>query len=153
MALHIRTQIRNALVTRVTGLTTTLTRVYQNRMEIMADAELPGLLVMNDGDHVGARSIGSQAAPHARKELHTISYKVRAMVKANAGLDDTLDEICREVEIAINGDIFLGGLTDDARLISTQYELDAQGEKLIGIADMVWEFDTWINNNAPDVRA
>jgi hypothetical protein len=108
--------------------------------------------VMNDSEQIVARAIGSQAAPHARMEQRTITFKVRGVVKANSALDDTLDQICKEVEIAISADIFFAGLTDDARLVSTNYQLDAAGEKPVGIADMIWEFDTWAANTAPDVR-
>jgi hypothetical protein len=152
MANHIRKQIRDALIIRVTGLVTTATRVFGNRMEMISDAELPALLVMNDSEQIVARAIGSQAAPHARMEQRTITFKVRGVVKANSALDDTLDQICKEVEIAISADIFFAGLTDDARLVSTNYQLDAAGEKPVGIADMIWEFDTWAANTAPDVR-
>lgn len=153
MAAHIRTQLRTALIARLTGLTATAARVFQNRMEMLSDAELPALVVMNDTDHVANRAIGSQAAPHARLELHTIAFKVRAAAKANSALDDALDEMCKEVEVAIASDIFMGGLTDDARLMSTAHSFDAQGERLIGVADMIWEFDAWYGNTTPDVRA
>jgi hypothetical protein len=153
MANHIRRQIRDALKARLTNLATTGSNVFGNRVEVLSDAELPALLLMNDTDAISARAIGSQAAPHARNEQRTISYKIRATVKANANPDDILDQICLEVEKAINSDIFMGGLTDDARLMSTVYELDSTLDRLLGIADMVWEFDTWVSNTAPDMRA
>lgn len=148
---HIRTQIRNALSTRLTGLTTTGARVFNNRLEPLQFTELPALLVMNDSEIINGRSFGSQLAPHARRELRTISYKVRAVVKANAAIEDTLDQICLETEKAIGSDIFMGGLTVDARLISTVYEKDESSDKVEAIADMIFEFDTWVLNTTPDV--
>ena len=150
---HIRAQIRSALVARLGGLATTGTNVFANRMEILSDPELPALLIMTDGEMVKNRAVGSQAAPHARMELRTESFKVRACAKANTGLDDTLDEICLEVEKAIAADIFMGGLTDDARLMQTVYQLDASGEHPEGTADMIWELSPWVSNTTPDTRA
>lgn len=152
MAAHLRTQIRTVLMTRLIGLATAGNRVFQNRGEMLAVNELPALLVMNDSDQVGARSLGSQAGAHPRAELHTMSYKIRAVVKANAALDDVLDQICKEVEMAVSGDIFMGGLTLDSRLMDTSFELDDQGDTRVGIATMVWEFDTWYLNTTPDVK-
>lgn len=152
---HIRTQLRNAVKTRLTGLTTTGANVFGNRVNPTDDAELPALLVMNDAEQITSRAIGSQVAPHARAEMRTVSLKVRALAKVSTALDDTLDQICLEVEKAIGQDIFLitGGvhLVQDSRLMSTTYELDEQGEKPSGIADMIWDFDVWVANNAPDV--
>lgn len=150
---HVRTQIRNKLVSMLTGLATTTTHVYADRKEVLPDSLWPALLVMNDAEQVVDRAIGSQAAPHARAELRTLTIKVQAAAKAVTGLDDTLDEICLEAEKAIAADIFLGGLTVDARLASTVYTLDAAGEKPAGTADMLWEFDYWVLNTAPDTVA
>jgi hypothetical protein len=150
---HIRTQLRNAIKTRLTGLATTGSSVFNNRQEILSDAELPALIVRNDLDQITSRAIGSQAAPHARMEQRTVSIKVQAYAKQNTGLDDVLDQMCLEVEKAIAADIFMGGLTNDARLMSTSVQFDESSEKVEGSAEMIWEFDTWVPNNAPDTQA
>lgn len=148
---HVRAQIRAKLVAVLSGLATTGANVYANRKELVPASNLPAVFIMNDNDEIKARAIGSQAAPHARNEMSTVMMKIQAAAKATAGLDDTLDEICLEVQKAISADIFLGGLTVDARLMSTVFELDALGETQAGLADMIWEFDFWSANNAPDV--
>ena len=46
---HAHTQIRDAAVLALTGLTSTGSRVYPNRIFTLADANLPGLRVfLND---------------------------------------------------------------------------------------------------------
>lgn len=150
---HLRTQIRNKVLAMLTNLATTGANAFADRKEFLPDAKLPAILVMNDNDQVATRTIGSQAAPHARTEGHTLALKLQAVAKAVTGLDDTLDQICLEVEKAIMADIFLAGLTVDARLMSTVYTLDATGEKPAGIAEMVFEFDYWVQNTAPDTVA
>lgn len=153
MAGHLRKQIRDKLKTVLSGLSTTTTNVFGNRKEIMSETELPAVIIFNDIDQVAARTIGSQVAPHTRMEQRTISYKIQALAKQNAGLDDQLDQICLEVEKAISADIFLGGLTSDARLISTSHQFEESSDRPEGIAEMVWEFDTWVPNTAPDTQA
>lgn len=148
---HIRTQLRDALKTRLTGLATTGARVFANRFEKISDAELPALEIMNDSEQIVSRSIGSQAAPHARSEMRTVSFVVRAMVKTNTAPDDALDQICLEVEKAVASDIFFGGKSMDARLGRTLHRFDADGEKIIGIAEMIFELDAWVSNTDPDV--
>ena len=60
MADHAHKQIRTAIVTALTNLTTTATRVYANRLRPMADADVPGLRIFLDDEN--AEVIDMQAA-------------------------------------------------------------------------------------------
>lgn len=156
-ATHIRTQIRKKLQTILQATATAGAHVFSNRANESGNpfdsSELPALNIENDTDRVTSRSVGSQVAPHAREEERTESFKIAAGVQASANVDDMLDQICLEVEQAIYADIFLGypsaKLTTDARLINTTFRFDESGKTPVGIAEMVWEFDTWINNTNP----
>ena len=50
MANHVRQQVREAVSTLLTGLTTTESRVYQSRITPLQANELPALLVATNGE-------------------------------------------------------------------------------------------------------
>jgi len=147
MANHLRRQIREALATAVTGLTTTSTRVFQSRVYPLQAADLPCLLVHTRSE----RSQPSTVHPNRVIE-RTLEVEVVAIAKATADLDDTLDGIAKEVETALAGPPT--GLVNvgakDVRLISTAIELNGEGEKPTGSATLLYEVDYFNLENAPD---
>lgn len=104
MADHLRKQIRVALVTRVTALSTTGTRVADNREHVFDDATLPGLRVYAVSDGVLSESMSGA------RQARQVTFIVEAVAKANADMENTLDQIAKEVEIAIAADPTLGNL-------------------------------------------
>lgn len=103
MTAHARTQIRDALVTRVTGLTTTGANVFANRYFMFDDATLPGLRVYASSESVQGEYIGG-------RQNRRVEFTVEAVAKANSDLEDTLDQIALEIEVAIATEQTLGGL-------------------------------------------
>ena len=84
---HARTQIRNAVVAALTGLSTTGARVHASRMR-PTDA-LPALLITTDAEVIEQ---GAQ-----RRQMRTMDIVVRGLAKGGDGVDDTLDQIALEV--------------------------------------------------------
>ena len=152
MANHLRQQIREAIGTKVTGLTTTGARVYQSRIYPLSDDELPCLLISSLQEQIVSRSEGSWAASVPRITARTLTVVVKAVAKVTSNLDDILDTICKEVEAVLAADRFLSGLTDDLVLNSTQISLNGDGEKPLGVAEMVWDCTYWCNETTPDVK-
>lgn len=127
---HARKQIRDEVMARLTGLTTTAARVYASRARTMGGDKLPGLKVWTREESVPeAASYDGQ-----RREL---VLEVVAMSKKTAP-DDELDQICAEVEAALATDPTFGGLVEAAYLGETEYEFDDELEKPIGTATMRW---------------
>ena len=148
MANHLRRQIREAVGTAVTGLTTTSTRVYQSRVYPVQDSELPCLLLHTKAEASAATTI------HAPKVMdRTLQLEIVAVAKAVSDLDDTLDGICKEVEIAVEtwSIAGLGGLADSVQLVATEFDLQGTGEKPTGTATLTYEINYFTQANAPDV--
>lgn len=141
---HVRQQIREAVAALVTGLTTTGTRVYQSRLHTLRDANLPCLLVNTDDEAV--ESISMHAPATLERELVVM---VRAVAKATANLDDTLDQIMSEVETVLGAAGVLSSLAKISALKSVRVEMDDSLEKPVGVASMEYMVRYYTNANAP----
>jgi hypothetical protein len=148
---HIRKQIRDAVIAKLTGLTTTGANVFQNRVFPVNDSELPGLIVMTDSDTINSRSEGSWAGLVPRNLDRTMHLTIKAIVRGTV-IDDPLDQICLEVEKALCADRFLGGLSTDVTMVDTRIEFNGDGEKPGGIATMNWQVEYWVLDTTPDMR-
>lgn len=146
MANHLRRQIREAAGTALTGLSTTGANVFQSRVRPVAENKLPCLLISSEEESSDMASIG-----YPRLMQRSLTLSVKAVAKATANLDDTLDQICKEVEVALAADPTLGGVAKDLRLAETRIGIDAESDKPVGVADMLWQADYYTTENAPDV--
>lgn len=147
MANHLRRQIREAIATAVTGLATTAARVYQSRVYPLQNAELPGLLVYTESEVSERRT-----APAPGLMERRVRVVVRGVTKAVADLDDTLDQICKEVEVALAMPCAaLAGIAKSITLLATELELAGEGEKPTGQAALTYEVVYLAAENAPDV--
>lgn len=139
---HVRKQIREAAATLLTGLTTTGARVYQSRVYPLRDADLPCLLINTDDEAITSDSIG------ALQLQRQLKLTVRAVAKANADLDDTLDQILLEVETAISGQIF-GGLSKQTMPESIAVQMDDTLDKPVGVAAITFNITYFTTGSAP----
>lgn len=148
MANHLRRQIREAIATAVTGLTTTSTRVFQSRVyPLERGTDLPGLLVFSLAETSERRTM---PAPGLMER--TLRVQVVAVARALADLDDTLDGICKEVEVALAMPCAaLAGLAKTITLTSTDIELQGTSDRPVGQAAMTYEVVYMAAENAPDV--
>lgn len=100
---HVRKQIRQALVTLLTGLATTGARVQANRVfEIQSDG-LPALNVVIGEEEIGRSSVGGPVQ-------RMLTVTIEAYAKGAAGMDDFLDDMAAEIEAAIGANPMLGAL-------------------------------------------
>lgn len=147
MANHLRRQIREAVATAVTGLATTGSRVFQSRVYPLQDSEFPALLVYTLGEVVGQ---GSMPAP--RWQERTVRLQVLAVARADADVDDTLDQICKEVEVALAMPCAaLAGIAQMITLVSTDIEMQGTDAQPVGQAALTYEVLYMAAENAPDV--
>lgn len=117
MASHIHTQVRTALATALTGLTTTGSRVYLNRVYALRPADLPALRVFLAREEVQP----GLASGFYRREL---LVQIEAVAKAASGLDDTLDQIGKEVETALVSGLTVGAVAVPLEYLGMTTELD-----------------------------
>ena len=145
MANHLHKQIRDALKTALTGLATTGSRVYANRLQPMADANLPGLRIFTDAEEVEALTLHAPAMQSRRLEL-----VVECCAKAASGLDDTLDQISKEVEVAMASGITISGISLEVMYLGMQFD-DDLADKPVGVKRLRFSIGYTATSNAPDV--
>ena len=134
---HVRQQIREALVTALTGLTTTGSNVFNGRPEDqeLQTTELPALLIDTiEGGDINSLSMGGVSRIIERQLIITIT----GAVKANSGYLDTLDDIFKEVETALAASVSantLGGLVKYINpTAEPQVEISGEADKIIARA-------------------
>lgn len=93
---HVRQQIREALVTTLTGLASTGSRVSGRRVYSEAATALPSLTVMVDDEDVTVLGVSRPSVLD-----RALNVRIEARAAATADLDDALDTIAAEVETAI----------------------------------------------------
>ena len=145
MANHLRRQIRERAATTLTGLTTTGSNVFQSRVYPMESAGLPGLCIYTTEETIEMQSMG--ATRHVSRDLTLI---VEGYATDSANVDDTLDQIGKEIEIAMSGDITLNDLAQDSYLSSV--EITLSGDGTTGIGKITHSYTVVYQNaeNAPD---
>ena len=124
---HAHTQIRDALATALTGLTTSGARVYKNRLYPLDTAELPGLRIYLDADAVEVETIHSPLVYG-----HDLSVTVEACARASSALDDTLDTMALEIETALSNGITISSKKLEPVLTGSQYD-DEPGSPPVGV--------------------
>ena len=126
---HVRKQIRDAVATTVTGLTTTSTRVYKGRFYPISGDKLPALCVYTLGETSLTNVMGSSRGTDRELEL-----VVEAYARSKTTVEDTLDQIAVEVEEAMAADTFIGGLAKDVVYSSMEVDADADPEQTVAVA-------------------
>lgn len=145
MAYHLHRQIREAVETLLTGLTTTGSRVYANRLQPMADANLPGLRVFMDQEEAQGLTIH---APQIQER--TLTLVLECCAKASTNLDDTLDASSKEVETALAAGITISGHNLPVFYTGMEFD-DALSDKPVGVKRLRFSVTYTAAANAPDV--
>lgn len=145
MPAHARTQIRHALKTALTGLTTTGANVHVNRSARLSLRQVPALVLSVEEEQV--ERVGT-----ANVLFRTLSVAVDGYAAANDDADDVIDQIGREVEVALSGAGTLGGLIKgSAELLNVVMGLDEAGETPVGRIRMLWRMSTATPATQPDM--
>lgn len=144
MADHLHKQIRTALETKLTGLTTSATRVYANRVKVMTAANLPGLRISLAGEEADPITV------HQPMQLERrLVAEVECCAKGTDTLDDTLDLMSKEVEVALAAGITVAGQTMFPVYRGMELELE-QAELVIGTKRLRYAIDFAALNTTPD---
>lgn len=144
MANHVRQQLRERAATSLTSLSTTGASVFQGRVYPVTQAQLPCLLIYTNDEVVEQRTISPP---------RTLDRRLLLMVEGRArgaDVEDTLDTIAKEVEVALYGDRTLNGLAKDTVLVRSEPELTAQGDAAHGLIRLSFEVTYTVRENAPD---
>jgi len=129
---HARTELRERVVARLTGLPTTGDRVYHGRTRPLKEGHEPTLLVYAFNEQSG-RPIEGNPASLGR----TLMMVVEGRVSHSSVPDDLLDQIASEVEGALrNSEDALQVF--DIMLQSTAVEVNSDGTRHIGEINLVF---------------
>lgn len=146
MADHVHRQIRDALATALGGLATTGTNVFPNRIAPVPDGKLPALCIFADDE--SSENISSDG-PAAQQRTLVVIVEAR---DKGATVDDTLDQISKEVEVALSGGLTVGGRHLDLTYTGMQFD-DTQAEKPAAIKRMRFSVSFFTHSNSPDTFA
>lgn len=125
---HVREQARDQAVAALTGATQAGAQVYKSsRTDPFQRGFGAAIRVSTPEEESGVGSAGKPATL-ARE----ISLRVAAWAEGGAELDDTLDTIATEIEVAIYQSGRLGGLALEVTLTATGPVLDGDGARLAG---------------------
>lgn len=125
---HVRKQIRDAIKTALTGLSTTGANCYQSRVFPFESTKLPALLIYTKSETTDFDTISLP-----RDVMRVLEINVEAYVQGTANYDNTLDQIAVEVEEAIAADVTLGGLTKDLQTVAFEADFSGDGEQTVAI--------------------
>lgn len=144
MANHIRKQLRDALATRLTGLTTTGSRVHGHRVDPLQLSALPALVVRCEGDDA---TIVSVHAPALQERV--IRVIVAGYAAAGSVPEDTLDQIGKEVEVALATALTVAGESVLLSYVRSELSYEA-GEQVAGQIEIEYSARVFTAANAPD---
>ena len=125
---HVRQQIRDDIVTTLTGLTTTGSNVFRSRIFPLEETNLPALCIYTKSEASEYDTIGLP-----RSVNRILDVAVEAYVKGVSNYDNTLDTIAVEVEEAIAADVTLGGLAKDAQITAFEADFAGDGEQPVAV--------------------
>lgn len=142
---HVRTQIRDAFVARLTGLATTGANVFGQRTRPNTDA-LPYLKVWVGDDSGETITVGDDYT-----EQRSADLVVEAYVKDGGDIEDILDQIALEVQqrIATAPDLSFGGLLRMILAPRIEPDVDDSLEKPCGVNRITYPITYFIAGSNP----
>lgn len=146
MADHVRKQIRDRLVTVLTGLTTTGSNVFDSRFYRLSDSNLPALVIMTTDETVEHITVNLGS----RNQMRTLNAEIEGFAES-ATIDDLLDTIAKEVEIALAADPTLNDLAMEIRLTALEVDFEGRSEKPKGRIKLTYEVDYQVDESDPTI--
>ncbi len=149
MADHVRTQCRDAVVTLLTGLTTTTTHVTAGRPESrkLQSTDLPHLLIYTNETEAEATTMGQGSA----RMVEVCQLMVDGIAQGTGDVDKTLDTIEKEVRAAIAASPTLSGKAKEVLFSSSAKEQDDENEQPTWRIRMTFTLQYHTRESAPDV--
>ncbi len=150
MPLHERQQLREAIVTQLTGATSAGARVTKTRLEPTRGAGLPCLSV-----YTGDEDVDPASRKNANRELkRSVEVSIAAwdLAEPNEEIDDVLDALALEVETAMDADCEFGGKAYSSILTRTEIGVKMDGSSPMGCVQLTYtcEYLTDLRIAAPE---
>nr|BAR33861.1 Phage minor tail protein U [uncultured Mediterranean phage uvMED] len=145
MANHLRRQIRERVATMLTGLSSTGSNVFQSHVYPLETDDFPALCVYTQEEEIEVGAMGDPRVCHSNLTLIVDGY-----AQATSGLDDVLDQIGKEVQVAMAGDVDIQNLVKDSYLSSVDISYSGEGTSPIGMIRHNYLVLYRYAENAPD---
>jgi hypothetical protein len=139
---HVRTQVREAIVSALEGLPSTGSRVFESRMRSQDESRLPCILVLTDKELVDPFTFDG-------KQKRVLQVSIIGVAQLKTGLDAALDQIALEVEEKMETVRFLGGLVSNSNLQKIEVTLLYDLQKPCGQVELVYEYEYYTNAGLP----
>ena len=140
---HMRKQIRDAVVSRLTNLPTAAARVFGAKRWNWQGGELPGIAVYTDSETAQRRSADGD-------QERRVDLIIDCAASASDELEDALDQMCAEVEAAMATDSTFGGLAWDSTYAGMTTDASTDGEKPVGIKRLRYSVTYETAEGAPE---
>lgn len=140
---HAREQIREAVVTQLTGLSTTGSRAYKSR--VYPRNALPCLTV-----YTLSESVNQDNAVLGLDQFRDLMLAVHIHARSVEDVDDSVDTISAEVEAALHDDTTLGGLTHWLEYESIEIEVADGAERPTASAIMTFRVQYRVDATDPE---
>ncbi len=145
---HIRRQVRDDLVTTLTGLGLTRSNVFTGRAHAIAEASLPALFIRTPSEESMFDNMGSDPAYQ-----RNITASIGILAAGDEDVGNTLDAIAVQVENAIHADPTLGGTADDLMLVSTETDPPAgDGDQIANAMELTFIIETRTARSDPETK-
>ena len=131
--MHARTRIRQAFVELLQGKTLVGTKVYDSRLYTMDVTSLPGIIIFSPNEEV----ITSTISP-PRSQDRSVKIVVECYAKATKDVNVIIDNIALEVEKLVTNSLVLKKLCKDCRLLSTDINLNYDGDQPVAVAALIF---------------
>jgi len=148
MADLVEKQIRDKLVTALTGLATTKKNVFPYR-KYPVDDRLPALLIYTDDELITIDTMDT-LGQDSRAKLHALDVRIEVHAKQSDTVEDTIAKIYKEVIIALEADPTLGGLIKDLMNTGNTKENVNDGDQPAIAGVMTWEAQYRTREGVPD---
>lgn len=148
--MHARKQIRDAIVALLQDLASTERRVYSSRLYSLDEKELPSISVFAidaTNDEVVTRvTLGGMF----HRECPIV---IEGHALVDDDIDDVLDQLSLEIEVAMSAPITIGSRTLPAQLRTTSKDLIGDHERQVGLVRLVYLVPYVTQESTPDVLA
>lgn len=130
---HQRKTIRDAIVSAVTGLTTTGSSVFVHRAYPVDTSEMPALVVFTGDEEWIADEQIATVTPTGGTVPQERTFELEIMAHAIGDTYyDTLDQIALEVETALGADLTLAGAVREIWYAGASWEATGELEQAAG---------------------
>ena len=146
---HVKTQVRDTIVTALGTVTALTGRVYANRVNPVQSGDMPVALVFVTEEEITTDTMG-----HPRHQTRIISVMVDLVVETTEDFDDDLDDLQAAVETVLGGATFLATMNSakwrDLTLVATEKALNGDGKITVAALRMEYRVECATRENNPE---